>query len=128
MAEANCPCTPFPRKAQCQPPPVDTHTRLGRWNTRMLEPQLMQCCGWRHLQIEAHPHWRNDRVVHWCQKHGVHITAYSPMSSPGEMARKGNRVPNLLKVCHKGDDRPTGWTFGTFDLPCRHEWMSTPVL
>ena len=49
------------------------------------------------VQVESHPQWRNDRVRDYCQKHGIHVTAYSPLSSPGQMAAKGKDI-NLMKV------------------------------
>ena len=53
---------------------------------------------WDLLQIDVHPRWRNDRVVDWCMKNKIHVTAYAPMSSPGVVASKGKDIPNLLKV------------------------------
>lgn len=48
-------------------------------------------------QVEVHPHFRNDRLLEWHQKQGIHVTAYAPLSSPGTMASAGKKVPNLLK-------------------------------
>ena len=35
-------------------------------------------------QVEAHPAWRNDAVVEHAARHGVHVTAYSPLGSPDQ--------------------------------------------
>lgn len=47
-------------------------------------------------QIEMHPNWRNDRVLDWAKEHGIHITAYAPLSSPDTAATED--APNLMKV------------------------------
>lgn len=46
-------------------------------------------------QIEMHPNWRNDRVLDWAKEHGIHITAYAPLSSPDTAATED--APNLMK-------------------------------
>ena len=48
------------------------------------------------LQVEVHCHFKNDRVVQWCEQAGIHVTAYAPLSSPQSMAN--SNVPNLLLV------------------------------
>ena len=48
------------------------------------------------LQVEVHCHFKNDRVVQWCEQAGIHVTAYAPLSSPQSMANSD--VPNLLLV------------------------------
>ncbi|XP_075507907.1 aldose reductase [Primulina tabacum] len=30
-------------------------------------------------QMEMHPGWRNDKMLEACKKHGIHVTAYSPL-------------------------------------------------
>ncbi|KAK9866614.1 hypothetical protein WJX84_005810 [Apatococcus fuscideae] len=45
-------------------------------------------------QVEVHPHWRNDRLLNFCKDKGIHVTAYGPLTSPGNMAGK---FPILLK-------------------------------
>lgn len=32
-------------------------------------------------QMEMHPGWRNDKMLQECEKHGIHVTAYSPLGS-----------------------------------------------
>lgn len=45
-------------------------------------------------QVEVHPHWRNQRLLDFCKDKGIHVTAYGPLTSPGNMAGK---FPILLK-------------------------------
>lgn len=50
-------------------------------------------------QVESHPQFRNDHVVEACTAKGIHVTAYAPLSSPGQMESMGiaDKVPNLLQ-------------------------------
>ncbi|KAK7395043.1 hypothetical protein VNO78_15585 [Psophocarpus tetragonolobus] len=32
-------------------------------------------------QMEMHPGWRNDKMLHACKKNTIHVTAYSPLGS-----------------------------------------------
>ncbi len=34
-------------------------------------------------QVELHPQWRQDGLLKDCAELGVHVTAYSPLGSPG---------------------------------------------
>ena len=40
-------------------------------------------------QVEAHPYFRNDALLHWCKEHGIHVTAYSPLGAPDSVAATG---------------------------------------
>ncbi|DBA83612.1 TPA: hypothetical protein ACH3X1_006179 [Trebouxia sp. C0004] len=48
-------------------------------------------------QVEVHCHFRNERVIAWCKKEGIHVTAYAPLSSPQTMTSMKKTVPNLLQ-------------------------------
>ena len=50
------------------------------------------------MQVEVHCHFRNERVIDWCKKESIHVTAYAPLSSPQTMSSQNKTVPNLLKV------------------------------
>lgn len=47
-----------------------------------------------------HAHWRNDRLLKWCNQQGIHVSAYAPLSSPQTMEGMGKDVPNLMEVSH----------------------------
>ncbi|KAL3133790.1 hypothetical protein ABBQ32_008269 [Trebouxia sp. C0010 RCD-2024] len=48
-------------------------------------------------QVEMHAHWRNDRLLKWCDQQGIHVSAYAPLSSPVTMASMEKDVPNLME-------------------------------
>ena len=50
------------------------------------------------MQVEVHPHWRNQRSIEYGRGKGMHTVAYAPLSSPTTMATMKRHVPNLLKV------------------------------
>ncbi|KAH9324330.1 hypothetical protein KI387_004508, partial [Taxus chinensis] len=35
------------------------------------------------IQVECHPMWQQTNLHNFCKKRGIHITAYSPLGSPG---------------------------------------------
>lgn len=48
------------------------------------------------VQCEAHPYWRNDALVDFCAKRGIHFTAFSPMGSPDSADIFKRSAPPLL--------------------------------
>jgi len=44
-------------------------------------------------QVECHPVWQQDKLRKLCQSTGVHLSAYSPLGSPGSPGYSG---PNVL--------------------------------
>uniref|UniRef100_A0A1D1ZZK1 NADP-dependent oxidoreductase domain-containing protein n=1 Tax=Auxenochlorella protothecoides TaxID=3075 RepID=A0A1D1ZZK1_AUXPR len=44
-------------------------------------------------QVEAHPYFRNERLLAHCRAAGIHLTAYSPLGSPDSAAELG-RAPS----------------------------------
>lgn len=48
-----------------------------------------------------HAHWRNDRVLKWCNQQGIHVSAYGPLSSPVTVASMEKDVPNEMEVCER---------------------------
>ncbi|KAK9802610.1 hypothetical protein WJX73_002049 [Symbiochloris irregularis] len=38
-------------------------------------------------QVEVHPFWRNDALISFCKKEGVHVSAYCPMGTPWTSAK-----------------------------------------
>ncbi|KAI7979485.1 hypothetical protein LOK49_Contig323G00008 [Camellia lanceoleosa] len=61
-------------------------------------------------QMEMHPGWRNDKMLDFCKKNGIHVTAYSPLGSQEgghdlihhptveRVAKKLNRTPGQVLV------------------------------
>ncbi|KAJ1686491.1 hypothetical protein LUZ63_017881 [Rhynchospora breviuscula] len=43
-------------------------------------------------QVECHPVWRQEKLHALCQSKGVHLTAYSPLGSPGSTFMKNNDI------------------------------------
>jgi alcohol dehydrogenase (NADP+) len=48
-------------------------------------------------QVEAHPYFRNDALLAFCSKAGVHVTAYSPLGSPDSASLLQRQAPVLLQ-------------------------------
>jgi hypothetical protein len=47
--------------------------------------------------VEAHPYWRNQALLDYCRRQGVHVTAYSPLGSPDSAAVFNKPVPQLMR-------------------------------
>jgi len=54
-------------------------------------------------QMEMHPGWKNDRIFEACKKHGIHVTAYSPL---GPSEKNLAHDPLVEKVANKLDKTP----------------------
>ncbi|XP_078179155.1 aldo-keto reductase family 4 member C10-like [Carex rostrata] len=55
-------------------------------------------------QVECHPFWKQPRLHTLCQSKGVHLTAYSPLGSPGTTWMEGNNIlehPVIVSVAEK---------------------------
>lgn len=58
-------------------------------------------------QVEMHPGWRNDKILSACRKNGIHVTAYSPLGSPGESGgRDLIRDPRVERIAEKLNKSP----------------------
>ncbi|XP_076946205.1 aldose reductase-like [Bidens hawaiensis] len=56
-------------------------------------------------QMEMHPGWRNDKMLEACQKHGIHVTAYSPLGSQAN-GRDLIHEPTVEKIAKKINKSP----------------------
>ncbi|KAF4664482.1 hypothetical protein FOZ61_000789 [Perkinsus olseni] len=48
-------------------------------------------------QIEVHPYFPQWRMLDYCKKHDIHVVAYAPLGSPGNMPDDGSTKYNILK-------------------------------
>ncbi|KAI3993572.1 hypothetical protein MKX01_002585 [Papaver californicum] len=56
-------------------------------------------------QMEMHPGWRNDKMLDYCRKNGIHVTAYSPLGS-SEGGRDLIHDPTVDRVANKLNKTP----------------------
>ncbi|KAL5991729.1 NADPH-dependent aldo-keto reductase, chloroplastic [Asimina triloba] len=47
-------------------------------------------------QVECHPSWQQSRLREFCKSSGVHLTAYSPLGSPGTTWLKSDVLTNPI--------------------------------
>ncbi|KAF8775333.1 hypothetical protein HU200_004742 [Digitaria exilis] len=54
-------------------------------------------------QVECHPGWQQTKLHNFCQSTGVHLTAYSPLGSPGTSWMNGNvlKEPVIISIAEK---------------------------
>ncbi|TVU36522.1 hypothetical protein EJB05_18459 [Eragrostis curvula] len=54
-------------------------------------------------QVECHPGWQQTKLHNFCQSTGVHLTAYSPLGSPGTTWMNGNilKEPVVVSIAEK---------------------------
>ncbi|CAL5229700.1 g13072 [Coccomyxa viridis] len=65
-------------------------------------------------QIEGHIYFRNEYNIHYCNVHGIHVTAYSPFGSPDSASMSGRKVdisyplhdPMVIKIAEKHNKHP----------------------
>jgi len=39
------------------------------------------------VQVEIHPHWRNDELREYCESEKIHVSAYCPLGTPSTSAK-----------------------------------------
>ncbi|CAD6229136.1 unnamed protein product [Miscanthus lutarioriparius] len=54
-------------------------------------------------QVECHPVWQQTKLHSFCQSTGVHLTAYSPLGSPGTTWMNSNvlKEPIIISIAEK---------------------------
>ncbi|PUZ65696.1 hypothetical protein GQ55_3G245400 [Panicum hallii var. hallii] len=60
-------------------------------------------------QVECHPVWQQDKLRKLCQSKGVHLSAFSPLGSPGSPGVNGPSVlnnPIVISVAEKMQKTP----------------------
>ncbi|KAK9123869.1 hypothetical protein Sjap_013471 [Stephania japonica] len=55
------------------------------------------------VQVECHPGWQQGKLHEFCKSKGVHLTGYSPLSSPGTSWVTGNVLthPVIIDISEK---------------------------
>ncbi|CAN6824605.1 unnamed protein product [Brassica oleracea] len=48
------------------------------------------------VQVECHPSWRQTKLREFCKSKGLHLTAYSPLGSPGTTWLKSDVLKNPI--------------------------------
>ncbi|KAL6654747.1 hypothetical protein ACP70R_008212 [Stipagrostis hirtigluma subsp. patula] len=49
-------------------------------------------------QVECHPGWQQTKLHSFCQSAGVHLSAYSPLGSPGSPRMNGNVLKDAVVI------------------------------
>lgn len=49
------------------------------------------------IQVECHPYLTQTKLLHFCRSHGVELTAYSPLGSPGRIDPTTGQEPYLIE-------------------------------
>ncbi|KAF0904450.1 hypothetical protein E2562_034560 [Oryza meyeriana var. granulata] len=54
-------------------------------------------------QVECHPGWQQTKLHNFCESTGVHLSAYSPLGSPGSTFMNGNvlKEPIIISIAEK---------------------------
>nr|6KBL_A Chain A, Aldo-keto reductase [Oryza sativa Indica Group] len=54
-------------------------------------------------QVECHPGWQQMKLHNFCQSTGIHLSAYSPLGSPGSTFMNGNvlKEPIIISIAEK---------------------------
>lgn len=52
-------------------------------------------------QVECHPSWQQTKLREFCKSKGVHLSAYSPLGSPGNLKSDVLKHPVLTSVAEK---------------------------
>ncbi|KAK3926246.1 Aldo-keto reductase family 4 member C10 [Frankliniella fusca] len=72
---------------------------VSNFNETQIERLLKQAVPPSNLQVELHLYHQQRPLVDFCKQHGVSVTAYSPLGSPGSKwlsLLSGKELPDLL--------------------------------
>ncbi|EXB36724.1 Aldo-keto reductase family 4 member C9 [Morus notabilis] len=70
---------------------------VSNFSTKKLRDMLdVACVPPAVNQVECHPSWRQDKLHALCRSKGVHLSAYSPLGSPGTTWIKSDVLQNPI--------------------------------
>uniref|UniRef100_A0A0D9YHA3 NADP-dependent oxidoreductase domain-containing protein n=1 Tax=Oryza glumipatula TaxID=40148 RepID=A0A0D9YHA3_9ORYZ len=73
---------------------LTSHLPGQQWRTRV--PPAVD-------QVECHPGWQQMKLHNFCQSTGIHLSAYSPLGSPGSTFMNSNvlKEPIIISIAEK---------------------------
>lgn len=78
-------------------------------------------------QVEVHPYFRNQELIDYCGKHGVHVTAYSSLGTPssaGHLVKKSAPNPSHVRLLNLQAIYPCLFAFVATVSAQLHQFLS----
>lgn len=71
---------------------------VSNFNSQQLARLLINCKLVPVMnQVECHPYLNQSKLLAFCRSHGIQLTAYSPLGSPGRLNQDEPEVPRLIQ-------------------------------
>ena len=67
---------------------------ISNLNSMLMHLSLITCIKIRPIvnQVECHAYLSQEKLLKFCQKHGIQLVAYSPLGSPGRLWASPNET------------------------------------